>query len=206
MSHLKISNSRFEKKKYRANELFADAELHDVWAFELPTGRGHTLLDLREVLRESAPTRANRKVRFLFFLRRLGGKFFGLDSFPKALDPSYLEKLTVEDREKTLEEPGTLLGGFKTLYVFKNEAANEISNKVVHAISVMTMEPLPEGYTIYWAIYLKRKSAAYMTLIDPFRQKYIYPAIIDGFQRKWLAKYPQSEVPPVRPRRPHQAG
>jgi hypothetical protein len=192
LSCVTISPSRFKQKGFRAAELFADAELHDVWAFELPTGTDKTLMDLRSVLRGSSPTTANWKVKLLFGMRFLGGKLLGLDSPPSTPDPSYIDRLTPEERGRSLEEPGTTLGGFRTVYVFENEAANEISNKVVHAVSVMAIEPLSEGYTVYWAIYLRRKSSAYMKLIDPFRLRYIYPAIIDRFQREWLETYPQA--------------
>jgi hypothetical protein len=191
LSCVNISASRFKQKGFRASEMFGDAELHDVWAFELPTGTGKTLLDLRTVLRESDPTHANWKVRLLFGLRFLGGKVLGFDSPPKTPDPSYIDKLSPEEKDRSLEEAGTLLGGFRTVYVFENEAANEISNRVVHAVSVMAIEPMSEGYTVYWAIYLRRKSPIYMKLIDPFRLRFIYPAIIDRFQRKWLKTFPQ---------------
>lgn len=203
MSYVTISHSRFRRKKLRAHELLSDAELHDVWAFELPTGTGKTLLDIREVLRKSGPTSANWRVKFLFSMRSLLGKLLRLDSPPSPPDPSYLEKLRPRDRDRSLEEPGTDHGGFRTLYVFENEAASEISNRVVHAIVVMAIEPLGEGYTVYWAIYLRRKSSIYMNLIDPFRRRYIYPAIIDRFQQKWLETYPQTEKRPEQRRRRH---
>lgn len=204
MSCLTISHSRFQRKNLRAHELLSDAELHDVWAFELPTGTGKTLLDIREVLWKSGPTSANWKVKFLFSMRSLFGKLLKLDSPPVPPDPSYIEKLRPQDRDRSLEEPGTEHGGFRTLYVFEHEAANEISNRVVHAITVMAIEPLLEGYTVYWAIYLRRKSSIYMRLIDPFRRRYIYPIIIERFQRKWLETYPQEKKRVENSERPHQ--
>ncbi len=45
MSHVTISSARFRAKNLRAHELLEGAEIHDVWAFELPSGEGKTLME-----------------------------------------------------------------------------------------------------------------------------------------------------------------
>ncbi len=65
-------------------------------------------------------------------------------------------------------------------------------NATVHAFSLMAMEPAMDGYTVYWAIYVKKTNwltPIYMTLIDPFRRHIVYPAITKKLERAWTSAY-----------------
>ena len=51
-----------------------------------------------------------------------------------------------------------------------------------------------DGYTVYWAIYTKRVNwftPVYLTLIDPFRWVFVYPAVIKRLERAWATTYTQ---------------
>ena len=190
--------SRAEPGDYRALELrahalLADVPLHDVWRVELPgDGAERTLADVRDLMSFERLSSLNPVVRALFSLRGLLGRIFGWDSAQATPDaPTRLERLTQQDRRESLVEPGSRDGPFRVLYVRPFEAASEIRNATVHAFSVLALQPRPEGYRLFWAIYVQpvgRLTGLYMALIDPFRRLLIYPALLRHLHRAWCAR------------------
>ena len=172
----------FRALPLRCHTLLHDVPLHDVWVIDLDGGGpGRTMADVDGVIdpgRMSLP----RAVRGLFALRFALGRVFRLDTpREERFDTSYMQRLTDDDRARTLVPPGTRRGIFRLLYLFADESASETRNATVHAFLVMALRPRAGGYRLYWAIYVKpvgRVTAAYMALIDPFRRAIIYPAII----------------------------
>jgi hypothetical protein len=134
---------------------------------------------------------AGAAVRALFRLRTRLGRAFGWDrDIPDALAPSYIDRLSAEDRARTLEEPGSKRYFWTTLYTFDREALGEVINRTVHSFLLFALEPSDSGYTLYWATYVKPVSwftPFYMGLIDPFRRLLIYPAVIRRFEKAWNA-------------------
>ncbi len=132
-------------------------------------------------------------VRTLFALRFAIGRMLGWDG-PRRdpLGESYLQRLTDDDRARSLIAPGTRRGPFRTLYVFADEAVAEARNATVHAFLVMALRARAGGYRLYWAVYVKplgRKTAVYMAVIDPFRRLIVYPALIRRAQAAWARAY-----------------
>jgi hypothetical protein len=190
----RLTPSEFRAKDFRVNSFLADVPLHDVWVFHLQGGDdGLTLLDAQEVLAQGSPLDANTAVAVLVGFRMLVGGLIGMDD-EKYFDPSasYTRRLTEEDRARMLEEPGTGSELFRTVYAFENEELAEMMNLTAHAFFCMAIEPTGDGYTMYWAIYVRETgglTSIYMSLIDPFRRHIVYPAIVGGVERTWAAQW-----------------
>jgi hypothetical protein len=137
-------------------------------------------------------------VRGLFGLRRLLGGLFGWDAPRHDTEgASYLHRLTDDDRTRSLETPGGHAGAFRLLYLFPGEALAEVHNATVHAFLATALRVTPDGYLLYWAVYVKPVgplTRIYMALIDPFRRLVVYPALIRETQAAWSRAYPASAV------------
>jgi hypothetical protein len=107
-------------------------------------------------------------------------------------EDSYVKKLSDEQRDRSLADPGTADGPFRLVYLFPKEVLGEVRNATVHAFSCMTIRSTASGYRFYWAIYVKRVSRftpIYMALIEPFRRFVVYPAILRRLRASWVAAY-----------------
>jgi len=184
----------FRALDLRCHTLLRDAPLHDVWVIDLAGGgSGRTMRDVDAI---AAPERARPApiiVRALFALRFALGRVFGWDRPARAPHVhSYLRRLTDEDRARSLVPPGTARGIFRLLYLFADEAVAETRNATVHAFLAMALRPRPDGYRLYWAVYVKpvgRLTAVYMAAIDPFRRLLVYPALIRETKAAWARAY-----------------
>ena len=71
----------------------------------------------------------------------------------------------------------------------------------MHALLAFALEPAPGGYTLYWAIHVKpvnRFTPFDMAMIDPFRGRLIYPALIHRFEAAWKGKLEHARpTPPI---------
>ncbi len=190
----RFAASEFRAKGFRVNSFLADVPLHDVWVFQLQGGaEGLTLFDAMEVFAGTSPLEANTAVAALVAVRMLWGGLLGVDD-ERYFDQSssYTMRLTEADRARTLDEPGSGSGLFRTVYAFENERLAEMMNRTAHAFFCMALEPAADGYTLYWAIYVRETGGltpVYMTLIDPFRRHIVYPAIVRGVERTWAARW-----------------
>ncbi|UCC73431.1 MAG: DUF2867 domain-containing protein [Gemmatimonadota bacterium] len=186
----RLAPAEFQVKDFRVNSFLADVPLHDVWVFQLRGGSaGLTLRDAQEILSSQSPFDANTTVAVLVGLRMfLGGVLAWDDERHFDTSASYVNRLTDDDRTRTLEQPGAGSDLFKTVYTFENESLAEMMNRTAHAFFCIAMEPASDGYTMYWAIYVSETSAltpVYMAIIDPFRRYIVYPAIVDSVERTW---------------------
>jgi hypothetical protein len=190
----RLSPEEFQATGFRVHSFLADVELHDVWIFNLPGGpEDLTLRDAQESIARQSPYEANTAVALLVGVRMFLGGLLGWDD-DKYFDvaSSYTHRLTADDRERTLEEPGSGGDMFKTVYAFENEMLAEMMNRTAHAFFCMAMEPAADGYRMYWAIYVRETSALtpyYMALIDPFRRHLVYPSIVHNVERAWAASH-----------------
>jgi uncharacterized protein DUF2867 len=181
----------------RCHALLHDVPLHDVWVVELSGGGpGRTMRDVGTI---AGTQRPSLPVQALFTLRRALGRLFRLDT-PRgaAVDESYVSRLTDDDRARSQVVPGTMLGPFRAMYVFADEALLEARNATVHAFLASALRPCATGYTLYGAVYVKpvgRITGIYMALIDPVRRLVVYPSLIDRIQKAWSRL--RSEVPEV---------
>ena len=186
----------FRALPLRCHALLHDVPLHDVWVIDLPGGgSGRTMRDVDEIPGLGQPGPRPLAVRILFAVRVSLGRVFRWDTpRRKRLDDSYLQRLSDDDRTRSLVTPGTRRGIFRLFYVFDNESLGEARNATVHAFLVTALRPRDDGYRLYWAIYVKPAgwlTPLYMALIDPFRRWIVYPALIRQTQAAWLAVHCQ---------------
>ncbi len=190
----RFTPAEFQAKDFRVNSFLTDVPLHDVWVFHLRGGdEGLTLHEAQEILAQASPLEANTAVAVLVGFRMLFGGLIGLDD-QKYFDQtsSYINRLTEEDRARSLAQPGTSAELFRTVYAFESEQLAEMMNRTAHAFFCMAIEPTGDGYTMYWAIYVRETGALtpiYMSLIDPFRRYIVYPAIVRSVERTWATRW-----------------
>ena len=173
----------------RAHTLLADVPLHDVWVAHLRGGGGEVSMeDVRRLLMDGFQGQHSPAMIGTVAVRSLLGTMFGWDADGcEGISDSYVSRLSIQDRERSLHEPGE--GSW--IYTFEREALAEIINCTVHAFVALTLQPVEDGYDFYWAFYVKPVSWVtpyYMGLITPFRRTLIYPSIIDAVEREWSAR------------------
>jgi len=186
----KISPTEFYAVPLRVHTFLADVPLHDVWAVDLPALRGG--VTLAEFLRRNSqgeivrlPTAARALFRFRLFL----GRIFRLEAEPTgALAAAFANRLTPEDRARSLVAVGTPEGLFRVVYRFENEQLLEIQNRTVHAGALSALAERADGYRFYFAVYVRQRTwitPFYMGLIDPFRKWIVYPALLKTIRATW---------------------
>ncbi len=189
----RVPPERFRELDLEAHSLLADVPLHDVTAIDLPGGGpDREIADVRSLLARGAD-QAGSATRFLFALRTGIGRLFGWDrEGHDSPEKSYLQRMTEDQKTRSLVPPGTADGPFRVLYVYRRETLSEIRNATVHAFSCMALEPVDDGYQLYWGIYVQpvsRFTRIYMGLIEPFRRWIVYPAILRRLHQAWVAAY-----------------
>lgn len=193
---MRADPAAFQQLDLRVHGFLNDVPLHDVWRIELAPRHGKPdMRDVRAVMSEALSVPLNPVVRGLFAFRVFLGRLFRWDDErPDRESQSFAERLTEEDRTRTLEPPGKAEGPFRLLYVFPQEALGEAINSTVHAFSSLALVPREEGYFLYWAIYVrpgKVLTRFYMALIDPFRHWIVYPSVLRRMQEAWNRTSPQ---------------
>ena len=146
---MRVNPSAFRALDLRVHQVLSDAPLHDVWCFRLRGGGpGVTVRDVMEVFVEIDGSRVDPAARVLFALRAIMGRLFGWDrEVPTAPARSYVNRLSEEDRARSLDAPGSKRGFWTTVYTFDREALGEVINRTVHAFLLFALEPAPDGYT-----------------------------------------------------------
>lgn len=184
-----ISPTEFYALPLRVHTFLADVPLHDVWAVDLPTHRDGVTLS--EFLRASQDgiNRLPPVARALIRLRLFLGSICRLETEPKdALAVSFGSRLTAEDRSRSCVVSGTPEGLFHVVYRFKNEQLLEIQNRTVHAAALSALVERADSYRFYFAVYVRQSTwitPLYMGLIDPFRRRIIYPALLKKIRATW---------------------
>ena len=190
---MRLDPDEFRARALRVHALLHDVPLEDAWAVPLSGGgAGRTVQDVREVMlvgRETAPA----LVRGLFGLRRrIGALLRWDDRRPAWDDQSYADRLSPEDRARSLVAPGTADGHFRILYRFEDEQLSELRNATVHAFASLSIRQTPGGYLAYLGVFVQpvhRFTRLYMGAIAPFRRLVVYPAIIRKVQSAWAERY-----------------
>ena len=124
-----------------------------------------------------------------FFL----GGLFGWDrATPGVVSESFAQRLTGEDRARSLAPAGTPDGLFRIVYRFENEQLDEIINRTAHAGALSALVEAAAGYRFYFGVYVREVSCLtplYMAAIDPFRKVIVYPALLRSISAQWNATF-----------------
>jgi hypothetical protein len=191
---MRVPSEEFRALDLEVHAFLADVALRDVSAIDLPGGGlDRSISDVRALLFRDSALAATVPLRILFSLRLLLGRLFGWDrTVHEHAEDSYVKKLSDDQRDRSIADPGTADGAFRLLYLFPKEALGEVRNATVHAFSCMAIRRTASGYRFYWAIYVKnvsRFTPVYMALIEPFRRFVVYPAILRRLRASWVAAY-----------------
>ena len=190
---MRADAEKFRRIPLRVHGFLHDVPLHDVWVVSLRGGgTGRSIADVLELLERRETLRAGPVVTALFGVRAALGRLLRWDR-PAATAPrSFCDRLGEDDRARTLDPPGSRRGFWTVLYRFENEALGEVINRTVHAFLHFSLLGDGEDYRLYWAIYVRpvgRGTALYMRLIDPFRRRLVYPAILRRIEAEWEARW-----------------
>jgi len=190
---MRVDVAQFRKLPLEVHAILENVPLKDVSAVDLPGGGpGQTLSDVRALISTGDLLGANPVARALFAFRLWLGRVFGWDR-PRHDPPqsSFLSRVAPPLQERSLVQPGTMEGGFRLLYLIEKESLAEIRNATVHAFLCAALCERPDGYRLYWAVYVKPMSwltPLYMALIEPFRRFIVYPAMLGRIRRAWTAR------------------
>jgi hypothetical protein len=173
----------------RVHDFLAGVPLYDVWAVDLPRVRRDITLD--EFLRATGerPIRPSPLVRALVSIRFFVGWVLGWDrEADAAVRQTFVTRLTAADLAKSLARPGTPAGLFQLVYRFQNEQLVEVMNRTVHAAALSALLETANAYRLYVAVYVRnvsRFTPIYMSLINPFRTRIVYPSLLRSVRASW---------------------
>ena len=188
-----IAREEFERLPLRVHAFLAGVPLYDAWAVDLPRARGG--ITLAEFPRGAGGLflQLPPAVRALLSVRFFVGGLFGWDrATPGSVSESFAQRLTDEDRARSLVPAGTPDGLFRIVYRFENEQLDEIVNRTVHAGALSALIEDVAGYRFYFAVYVRevsRFTPLYMAAIEPFRKVIVYPALLRSVCAQWNATF-----------------
>jgi hypothetical protein len=155
-----IAREEFERLPLRVHAFLAGVPLHDVWAVDLPRVRGGiTLAKFLSARQGPFLRRPPPAVRALLSIRFFVGGLFGWDrATPGSVSESFAQRLTDEDRARSLAPAGTPDGLFRIVYRFENEQLDELINRTAHAGALSALVEAAAGYRFYFAVYVREVS------------------------------------------------
>ncbi|MEA2348992.1 MAG: hypothetical protein QOG62_2779 [Thermoleophilaceae bacterium] len=201
---MRIPNAVHESGPWRIRQIAPDFTLEDVWALPVHGGRDDFGALLGLMAAGGLIDSGSLPVRFLWGLRDLLGRWFGLGRtsvpgdegvgklpIPGTTETSLSGRLP-EDLRDTLAGVDFSRLPFEPLYRTDTEFAAELSNKTVHAVMHLAWAAEGEGrYQGQMAVYVKprgRFGEGYMALIKPFRYLIVYPELMRQLERMWDAR------------------
>ncbi len=186
---MRVPPDEYLRLNLRAHDVLRDVPLYDVSIVDLPGGgEGRRVADVRALEASAAPSFV---ATTLYGLRIALGRAFRWDRGPLRPKNSLLSRLSERDRRESEISPGTPAGSFLVLYQFSGESLSEIENATVHGWICTALVRTPNGYRLYWAIYVLPVSwltRPYLAAIEPFR-RILYPALLRRIRRAWIARY-----------------
>lgn len=202
----RVPNSSHLTNECYVQKLAYDFELLDVWEFPicLKPSENDSLYKFRKIAIE--PTFKNvfdhSLSGLLFKSRAWLGQLFNIDKevnklpIPDSLEFNLTDRMTEEERKNHISELDIDIRtnnylDFKTVYSFKNETLNEISNASEHALMHYSwIKKADDCFKIQMASYVKHRSKYgpyYIKLIEPFKRRIVYTHLFDEFVRRWNA-------------------
>lgn len=189
-------NKNFNQIILKAHQFLTGIPLHSLEFIELKGGQPGMKMD--EIYRltglnQSEDFKFGFITKTLFDIRGLIGKVLGWDNVPELFNKhSWLNRLTAEEREKSLIPSGKVESINTILYCYEREILFEIVNRTVHCFWVLASVEKADGYDLYVAIYVKKlnwRTPIYMTLVSPILKWIIYPAVKKAIKRNWEEKF-----------------
>jgi hypothetical protein len=186
-----ITKREFERLPLRVHAFLADVSLHDAWVIDLPRIRGGISLDAFLRATGGHVFTPSPVVRGLLKLRFEVGRVAGWDRPPSSqarMRESFSDRLTAEDRKRSLEPAGKRAGAFRVVYQFENEQLTELINATAHAGALSALVETPASYRFYFGVYVRPTgplTPLYMALIDPFRKLVVYPSLLRSVRAHW---------------------
>jgi len=196
---VRLPNAAHEQHPFVIARIAPDFRLLDVWALPVE-GERDDFSHFLETVASLDPAKSGSSLsRALFWIRFRLGELFGWDE-------TRTERAIPEDDEVTLRArlPDFLRGSadhpmigppggrFTPLYRTENEWAAEISNETVHGVLHFAWVPGRAGrYRAQMGIYVKPRGklgCIYLKLIQPFRHRIVYPALMRQFGNAWEAR------------------
>jgi hypothetical protein len=185
---MRASAAEYRSLPLRAHELLRDVPLYDVrpWIFLEAAAGGPSRTFVR-----SSPRRLRAISRLSFTASDIswGGYSVGIDN--RCGRKTHFWNASERDRRDSEITPGILDGYFWVLYQFPGEALRETRNRTVHGFICTVLVSNPNGYRLYWGVYVRRVSwltRPYLVAIEPFRWV-LYPAMLRRIRRAWLVAY-----------------
>lgn len=189
---MRLPSTEHTSRPWRIHEIAPDFRLEDVWALPTPGGPDDFPL-LVEGIAAGDPADASLAVRALWSLRTRLGALLGWDGPGAGLDartPSLRGRLPADLRAA----PGPSFAAlpFSPLYMTDDELAAEIANRTVHGVLHLGWVPDgADGWRGQLAVLVKADGAlgtAYLTAIEPFRRRIVYPQLLRQIGRRWQAR------------------
>ena len=187
---MRLAQTAHTSRPWRIHEITGDFRLEDVWALPTPGGRDD-FPRLVAMFTAGNPTRgSSRAVRALTALREKLGELFGWDDPDTGVGsrvPTLRDRLPADLRETPAPAFDEL--PFNSLYVLDDEFAAELANRTVHG--VLHLGWVADGTGAYrgqMAVLVKPNGLlgqVYMAAIRPFRYRFVYPALLRGWERTW---------------------
>ena len=189
---MRLPDTEHTGRPWRIHEIAPDFALEDVWAFRTPGAGPDDFPAMLAALRVAGGLDQNPPlVRALFAVRWKLGALFGWDGSGERIGgrvASLRERLPGELRESTAGE-GVPNTPFTAVYELPDEAAFELANRTVHAISHLGWVRSERGeFELRLAALVKANGAfgrLYMAAITPFRHLIVYPALTRQWERAW---------------------
>ncbi len=171
-----------------------DFTLEDVWLIDVHGSADELSRLLHAVIDDGFPDRAPVAVRALWKARWIIGGVLGWDRPDEGLGTRVSSLRGRLPDGVATAAPGSDLPGvpFTTLYETRDEWAAEVANKTVHG--VMHLGWVPDGnggYRGQMAVLVRPNGALgrlYMALIKPLRYGVVYPALLRGIEKRWMAE------------------
>ena len=195
----------YKRRPWRAHTFLAGVPLRTLERIDLQGGReGMKIEEISAItgFGGEEELKVGPLTQSLFWLRGLIGRIFGWDDVPDLIaSHSYVNRLSEEDRARSLVTPGKASGISRILYQVDDEILGEIINRTVHCFWVMAVERTSTGYRLWMAIYVRRLNAftpIYMALISPVLKWIIYPALKRSIKKRWAEVFPSASHAPGR--------
>ena len=207
---MRISNAVHEARPWRIRDIAPDFTLEDVWALPVHGGAEDFQALLELVVSLDPANSQSLPARIVWRARDRLGAWFDLGTaapidhgradaggklpIPGTTETSLIDRLP-EDLSNTAADLNFSSTPFVSLYRTDDEYAAEVSNRTLHAALHLVWVDRGEGrYQGQMAIYVKPRGALgkrYVALINPFRYRIVYPALMRQIERAWNTRISQ---------------